>query len=144
MPGSGVGAGHRVVAWSKDGMTGAEFAVVDLAGGGLRAEGSAIGFEPVPYRLEYKLQAGSGLVTDSVVVVVCGDGWGRQLDLRRAGDGTWSAKAEQRGAVELAEAGGDVAALAGRWMSILACRRCSTPCQCCAAGCLTAAGRRIS
>jgi uncharacterized protein len=111
--GSGVGAGHRVVAWNKDGMAGAEFAVVDFCGDGLRAEGSAIGFEPVPYRLEYKLVAESRLVTGSVVVVVRGDGWGRQLDLVRAGDGTWSARVEQRGTVDLADAGGDVAALAG-------------------------------
>ena len=107
------GAGHRVVAWNKEGLAGAEFAVVDLAGDGLRAEGSAVGFQPVPYRLEYMLVAGRGFVTDSIVVVVSGDGWGRQLQLARAGDGTWSVKAGQRGSVELPDVGGDMGVLAG-------------------------------
>lgn len=113
MAGSRIDSGHRVVAWNKDGMAGAEFAVVDLVGDGLLAEGSAIGFQPVPYRLKYKLIARSRFVTSSVLVEVCGDGWERQLDLRRAGDGTWTARVEQRGAVDLAGAGGDVVALSG-------------------------------
>ncbi len=105
--------GHRIVAWNKHGMIGDEFALIDFDADGLHAEGFAIGFEPEPYRLEYTLQTVSQFVTSSVVVVVHGDGWGRKLELHRADDGTWSANAEQRGTVELPDAGGDVLALTG-------------------------------
>src|SRR5579859_5383664 len=94
-------------------MIGAEFALIDFAADALRAEGFAIGFEPEPYRLEYTLQTRSQFVTSNFAAVVSGDGWGRKLDLHRADDGTWSAKAEQRGTVELPDAGGDVLPLAG-------------------------------
>jgi hypothetical protein len=110
---SRINTGHRIAAWNKHGMIGAEFALVDFVADGLRAEGFAIGFEPEPYRLEYKLQTTSQFVTTSVVVVACGDGWQRQLDLHRADDGTWSAKVEQHGTVQLPDAGGDILPLAG-------------------------------
>jgi uncharacterized protein len=104
---------HRSVAWSKPGNLGAEFALVDLDADRLSADGFAIGFEPEPYRLEYKLQTTSGFVTSSVVVTTRGDGWTRQLDLTRTTEGRWIAAAEQRGTTDLPPAGGDTLVLAG-------------------------------
>lgn len=113
MVSSRIDTAHRIVAWNKHGMIGAEFALIDFAADRLRAEGFAIGFEPEPYRLEYKLQTASQFVTSRVVVVVSGDGWGRKLDLHRAEDGAWSREVGQRGTVDLPDAGGDVLPLAG-------------------------------
>lgn len=113
MVSSRTGTGHRTVAWNKYGAIGAEFALVDFVSDGLRAEGYAIGFEPEPYRLEYKLQTAPHFVTNTVVVSVYGDGWERQIDLHREDNGAWSAKVEQQGSAELADAGGDVLALSG-------------------------------
>jgi len=101
------------VAWTKDGNLGAEFALADFGPDDLRADGFAIGFEPEPYRLEYKLQTTSRFVTSRVVVVAHGDGWVRQLDLHRASDGRWGAKVQQQGTAALPDAGGDTPSLAG-------------------------------
>jgi len=101
------------VAWSKPGNLGVEFALVDLGADRLRAEGFAIGFDPGPYQLEYKLQTTSEFVTSNVVVSTRGDGWTRQLDLTRATDGKWIVQAEQQGTTDLPQAGGATLALDG-------------------------------
>jgi hypothetical protein len=104
---------HRSVAWSKPGNLGVEFALVDLSPDSLRAEGFAIGFEPEPYQLRYRLRTTAQFVTSKVVVTTRGDGWARQLGLLRTTDGSWIVRADQRGTTDLPPAGGDTLALAG-------------------------------
>lgn len=42
-----------------------------------------------------------------------GEGWRRELDLRRAADGSWTVAVDEEGHPELPAAGGDTAGLAG-------------------------------
>ena len=81
--------------WIKD--SGAEFAFAEVAGGGgggladswLRATGTAVGADPLPYRLEYELDCGEGYVTRELNVSASGDGWARRLRLTRDAGGRW-------------------------------------------------------
>ena len=57
---------HRSLVWCKE--AGAELAEVKLARGHLSAVGSAIGADPVPYRLEYALTTGDDYATSSLRV----------------------------------------------------------------------------
>jgi uncharacterized protein len=103
----------RAVIWSgdgedKDGDWHVEFAHVDLADRGLRATGTQLGAVPVPYRLEYHLDAtGEGFVTRSLTAEATGAGWRRRLRLERYEDGEWSAEAEADGALDMPAPGGD-------------------------------------
>lgn len=102
----------RRLTWAKDDPFGAEQSVVELpAGGGLVATGVAIGSAPAPYRLDYELETDAGLVTRRLHVVAAGDGWQRELELRRD-DAGWHAETavEGRGPLDR-EPGGDLAAL---------------------------------
>lgn len=78
----------------------------------LVAQGSQLGADPLPYRLDYRLWTGRALVTRRLDAVVTGQGWRRHLDLRRADDGTWSCDVDQDGAADLPAPGGDVRGLA--------------------------------
>ena len=94
-------------AWAKQDPFGGEYVEVDLHDGALSAEGVAIGSDPLPYRLDYRLRTGSRYVTEEVEVAARGDGWRRSLWLRHdAGDG-WSARVSADGRVALATPGGD-------------------------------------
>lgn len=104
---------RRAVAWRKDGERGAEFAMVDLGPDCLSAEGIAIGLEPEPYRLDYKLETASQFVPLRVHVATQGEGWRRQLDLHRKSDGNWGARVDQEGTAGLPDAGGDARSFAG-------------------------------
>src|ERR1700738_5537928 len=53
----------RAIAWVKQEPFGAEFADVVLSSRRLTAVGIAIGGEPVPYRLDYTRETGSGFVS---------------------------------------------------------------------------------
>ena len=68
----------------------AEECSVVIDGGRLEARGVQLGAEPHPYRADYELTTGADWVTERLVVS-CG---GRSLDLRRAGDGSWTANGE--------------------------------------------------
>jgi uncharacterized protein len=86
----------------------AEMATVELSGDGLRARGSQLGRDPVPYRLDYELDAiGDGFATRSLSVHASGEEWTRSLRLRRSDMGEWTIEAGGEGAPELPEAGGD-------------------------------------
>jgi hypothetical protein len=65
----------------------AEACEVTLDGDRLQAAGVQLGAEPEPYRADYELTTGADWVTERFLVG-CG---GRELDLRRAPDGSWSA-----------------------------------------------------
>ena len=78
--------------------------------GRLTAAGTAIGFSPVPYRLDYKLETRLRFVTSGLLVEARGEGWSRSLDLRRHPSGRWTARTRTRGAVDLPAPGGDTSA----------------------------------
>lgn len=90
----------------------AELASVELSGDGLRARGSQLGRDPVPYRLEYELDAtGDGFTTRSLSVDASGADWSRSLRLVRSDGGAWTIDAGGEGAPGLPDAGGDSALL---------------------------------
>ena len=68
----------------------AEACELTLDGDRLQARGVQLGAEPDPYRADYELTTGPEWVTERLFVS-CGE---RSLDLRRAGDGSWTANGE--------------------------------------------------
>lgn len=103
----------RTVAWLKEAPFGVELAEVVLGRHRLSAAGVAIGTDPAPYRLDYRLETRRGFVTARLRVTARGEGWRRRLDLRRAGSGDWSALAEAAGDAPLAPPGVDAPLPAG-------------------------------
>jgi hypothetical protein len=103
---------RRTVAWVKDDPFGVEFAEIGIAEEHLTASGVAVGTAPLPYRLDYELETRAGFVTVRLRVTSRGEGWRRELDLRRDEDGAWSVAADEQGDVELPPAGGDAARFA--------------------------------
>ena len=103
---------HRLVAWVKENGYGVELVDLDLSVDRLTAGGVAIGWEPIPYRLDFTLETGPGWVTTRLNVTAKGDGWSRTLDLRRSDSGVWTADASAVADVELEPAGGDPTAFA--------------------------------
>src|SRR2546430_17057392 len=87
---------RRSIAWVKDDQQGAEFADVMIIRGRLTAVGTAIGFDPIPYRLDYKLETRGRFVTSGLLVNARGEGWSRRLDLRRLWSGRWTRSEERR------------------------------------------------
>jgi uncharacterized protein len=53
----------------------AEAASIDLREDGLSASGIQLGARPAPYRVDYRLDAGEGLVTRELEVTAVGEGW---------------------------------------------------------------------
>jgi hypothetical protein len=104
---------RRATAWVKDEPFGVEFAELDIAEQHLSASGVAIGTGPVPYRLDYELETTKGFVTVRLRAASRGEGWRRELDLRRDADGSWTVAADEDGQVALPPAGGDTAGLRG-------------------------------
>jgi len=60
----------------------AEAAYVDLRAGGMTATGVQLGAHPVPYRIDYRLDASAGFVTKELDLTAAGEGWRRRLLLR--------------------------------------------------------------
>ncbi len=104
---------QRSVAWAKDDPFGVEFAELLLAAETLTATGVAIGTAPIPYRLDYALETGPGFVTTRLHVTSRGEGWSRELDLRRDPHGAWSVAVVEKGSVDLPRPGGDPSRLEG-------------------------------
>ncbi len=104
---------HRAVAFMKDDPFGVEFAEIDLAEEQMTARGVAIGIGPLPYRLDYELETRTGFATASLRITSRGEGWRRELDLRRDSEGVWSMVADEDGNVGLPAPGGDAALLSG-------------------------------
>jgi uncharacterized protein len=88
----------RLLVWSGVEEWLAESAAVEIAGDGLRAAGTQLGAEPVPFRVDYRLEA-PGFVTHELELTATAEGWRRQLLLRHDGDGLWSAEVEDGGDV---------------------------------------------
>jgi len=104
---------NRAAAWVKDDPFGVEFAEIAIAEDHLTARGVALGVSPLPYRLDYELGTGPGFTTTQLRVTTRGEGWSRELDLRRDADGTWSVGADGEGHLDLPPAGGDAVAFGG-------------------------------
>ena len=110
---------NRALIWTgvgedQDGDWHVELANVELDEGGLTAEGVQLGAVPVPYRLEYRLDAsGEGFVTRSLEVHAIGEGWKRRLHLERDDAGRWAAEVDASGVADLQGPGGDCGLLAG-------------------------------
>jgi uncharacterized protein len=75
----------------------AEAASIDLQADGLSARGVQLGAHPVPYRVDYRLDASRGFVTRELELTSVGEGWRRRLLLRHDGSGGWSAVLEDDG-----------------------------------------------
>lgn len=99
------------VVWVKP--EGAEIANVSLGDGRMSATGTAIGGDPLPYRLEYELTTGDRWVTVRLLVEAYGDGWRRSLELINRPEGEWTISARAAGKVKLPPPGGDVNELKG-------------------------------
>lgn len=106
-------AGSRLCVWRGLDSWRIEAAVVDFTLTGLVASGTQIGSEPIPYRLDYNLDASEHFATRKISVEVRGQGWQRSLDLRRDSRGRWTCRARSEGRVDLPAPGGQVAGLEG-------------------------------
>jgi hypothetical protein len=107
---------ERLLIWAGEpGWAGgwrAEVAEVELGDGALRASGTQLATDPLPYRLDYRLDASAeGCVTRSVHIAAVGEGWERRLRLERDPDGEWAVAADSEGKVDLPAPGGDALAL---------------------------------
>jgi uncharacterized protein len=98
------------ITWIKE--RGAEFAEVRLDGTSLRAAGVAVSAEPLPYRLDYKLECADGFVTRRLTIQTHGANWSRSLVLSRDPRGEWGVEASAEGEVSLPPPGGDPTAFA--------------------------------
>jgi hypothetical protein len=104
----------RVVAWRGLDAWRSEVAAFDLDSSGIVAEGSQVALDPVPYRLDYRLEAPSDFITRRFVLRTQGPGWWRRLELRHDGDGHWGVTAKMGGRkIELPDPGGDMGAVEG-------------------------------
>ncbi|WP_153530782.1 putative glycolipid-binding domain-containing protein [Actinomadura macrotermitis] len=106
----------RSLVWVKP--AGAELAEVALGAGRLDATGTAVGGDPLPYRLEYELTTGDRYVTARLLVQAHGEDaetgpWQRRLELLNRPEGEWTVNARAEGHVALRPPGGDATALAG-------------------------------
>ncbi|MGH2953755.1 MAG: putative glycolipid-binding domain-containing protein [Solirubrobacterales bacterium] len=89
-----------------------EAARVELADGALRATGTQLAVDPLPYRLDYRLDASAdGFATRSLHVEAAGEGWERRLRLERDPGGEWSADVGGDGELDLPAPGGDTSDL---------------------------------
>jgi uncharacterized protein len=100
---------ERLVIWS--GLDGPrwEAAHLRMTCHGLTTSGTQIAIDPVPYHLDYRLEAPAIFVTTILDVRVRGDGWSRSPMLRHDGRGQWDWESVEAGEVYLDAAGGDSA-----------------------------------
>lgn len=99
---------RRLLLWRGLDVWRAEIVSVELTGKGVRASGTQLGVDPLPYRLDYELDASDGFVTRVLEVDATGGGWTRSLRLERD-DGIWRYEpAEEGNAPGLPPAGGAV------------------------------------
>ena len=97
--------------WEGIGAKRWEVARVELLRDGLTAEGTQVGIDPAPYRLDYSLDAAAGFVTRVLNVRVIGNGWTRGLRLEHDGRGNWRASVEDAGTSPLGRPGASTAGL---------------------------------
>jgi hypothetical protein len=88
-----------------------EVAEITLLDRGIAARGVQVGVDPLPYRLDYELDAADGFITRSLAVEARGEGWSRAVALERDDEGSWSCQSSADGAVRLTAPGGPTADL---------------------------------
>jgi hypothetical protein len=88
----------RLLVWSGIEEWLAESATVEFSDGGLRASGTHLGADPVPFRVDYRLEA-PGLITRELELTAAAEAWRRHLVLHHDGSGGWSAEVEDHGEV---------------------------------------------
>ena len=76
-----------------------EAAQVELGDDGLRATGVQLGAEPVPFRVDYRLEAPENYVTSELELTATAEGWRRHLRLTHDGAGEWRAEVDDDGDV---------------------------------------------
>src|SRR3954451_6768233 len=76
-----------------------EAAEVELGEDGLRATGIQLGAEPVPFRVDYRLEAPERYVTSELELPATGENWSRHLLLTHDGAGGWHAEVSDTGEV---------------------------------------------
>lgn len=104
---------RRFVVWSGVDEWRSEVCRLDLASDGVRAEGTQIGVNPAPYRMDYRLDASSNFVTSRLEVGVAGLDWSRRLLLKHDGAGVWDVEAGATGDPGLPPPGGDAGLVRG-------------------------------
>jgi uncharacterized protein len=86
----------------------AEVAKVELGNGALYARGTQVATDPLPYRLDYRLDASAeDWVTRSLHIAAVGESWERRLRLERDPGGEWTAGVDGGGELDLPAPGGD-------------------------------------
>jgi hypothetical protein len=86
----------------------AEVAKVELGNGALCARGTQVATDPLPYRLDYRLDASAeDWVTRSLHIAAVGESWERRLRLERDPGGEWTAELDGGGELDLPAPGGD-------------------------------------
>jgi uncharacterized protein len=89
----------RLLVWSgvEEWLT--EAAAVELGEDGLSATGIQLGAEPVPFRVDYRLEAPERFITRELELTATADGWRRHLLLLHDGSGAWRAEVDDAGDV---------------------------------------------
>ena len=103
----------RALVWQREDAAGAETALVTFERGRITAVGTAIGSEPVPYRLLYTVETEGDYRTTRCTATAEGLGFRRIIELERHPDGGWTCEAETHGERDLPPAGADVTTLEG-------------------------------
>lgn len=104
----------RSVVWRGLDAWRSEVVAIALDEGGIVAEGCQVAVDPMPYRLDYRLEAREDFVTRGLSVEARGSGWWRRLELRNDREGNWSQRVETRGSdPAIADPGGDLDSLHG-------------------------------
>lgn len=104
---------ERQLTWAGTEAWRAESAHVRQREQGFGVTGVQLGVDPVPYRLDYRLEAGAGWVTRLLEVTARGEGWHRSARLERDDGGRWAYRELAQGDVDLPEPGCDPAGLDG-------------------------------
>ena len=86
--------------WERRDTSGAEHALVDTTSG-LRARGTALAVDPIPYSARYELQTDPAWATTSLDVRTEGGGWSRSLRLEAEG-GRWRVITSEQGDLDAA------------------------------------------
>jgi uncharacterized protein len=76
-----------------------EAAAVELGDGALSATGTQLGADPIPYRVDYRLEAPDDYVTRELELTATAEGWRRRLLLTHDGEGGWRAQVDDEGEV---------------------------------------------
>jgi uncharacterized protein len=106
-------AGMTVLVWAGTDAWRAESAEVHQVGDGFTARGVQLGVDPLPYRVDHRLETTGGWLTRTLEVSATGDGWRRTLLLTSDLEGAWTCEATAHGDVDLPGPGGQAATLTG-------------------------------